>query len=166
MNDLHAPQGPREIERKYLLRALPPLPTAQTIRIEQGYLPGEKILERVRRSTSAEGVFYHRTIKFGRGVSRIEVEEACDEALFFALWSLTERKRIRKNRHQVQESDLVWEIDEFLDRALVLAEVELASEAQLVVFPAWLAPYVEREVTHEDAYVNANLARSEADASR
>ena len=53
----------------------------------------------------------------------------------------------------------MWEIDEFVDRELVLAEVELVSENQSATPPAWLASYIVREVTHEPEYLNVNLAR-------
>ena len=54
---------------------------------------------------------------------------------------------------------LTWEIDEFVDRELVLAEVELKSADEPIQPPEWLRPYLVREVTGEDAYVNLNLAR-------
>ena len=57
-------------------------------------------------------------------------------------------------------SDLVWEIDEFLDHPLVLAEVELPSETYDVQVPAWLEPHIEREVTEEPAFRNYHLACS------
>ena len=49
--------------------------------------------------------------------------------------------------------------DEFLDRELFLAEIELPSEETEVVLPEWLSEQVEREVTGEDEYVNVNLAK-------
>src|SRR5690349_17491771 len=45
------PNRNREIERKYLLRGLPPQTSGATaLHIDQGYLPGERINERVRRT--------------------------------------------------------------------------------------------------------------------
>ena len=52
-----------------------------------------------------------------------------------------------------------WEIDEFLDRELYLAEVELDDPAEKVEPPAWLAPHVVKDVTGDEKYVNLNLAR-------
>ena len=89
----------------------------------------------------------------------MEVEEACTAELFDALWPLTAGRRLTKRRHVVADGALTWEIDDFTDRDLVLAEIELVSEDQPVRVPDWLAPYVAREVTGEDAYVNSNLAR-------
>lgn len=151
---------PREIERKYLLRALPPhAASVPAVTMEQGYVPGIEIHERVRREVDGARVTLTRTLKLGRGVSRIEVEETMPEALFEGLWALTQGARVQKRRHRVPDGGVVWEIDDFTDRALVLAEVELASESEVVVFPDWLAPYVVREVTDEPEYLNLRLAR-------
>ncbi len=154
------PKPPVEIERKYLLRGRPPIVEGrEATELAQGYLPGTRLIERIRRKRTAAGESYARTVKLGAGMVRIEVEEACDAAVFETLWSLTEGRRVEKRRYAIEDGELVWEIDEFLDRELWLAEVELPSEDLEVVIPEWLAPYVERDVTDEAAYVNANLAR-------
>ena len=127
--------------------------------LRQGYLPGERLRERVRSVTSGGKTTYLRTIKLGRGVQRIELEEATTAPVFNALWKLTEGCRVIKRRYAVSEGDLVWEIDAFDDRELFLAEVELDDPQQEPAFPEWLAPYVVREVTNESEYVNLNLAR-------
>ena len=57
------------------------------------------------------------------------------------------------------DGDHTWEVDQFLDRDLVLAEVELAGPEDAVPPPEWLAPYVVREVTGEPEFANAALAR-------
>lgn len=149
-----------EIERKYLLTRLPPLPASTvTVEVEQGWLPGERLQERLRRIRGAGETSCWRTVKLGRGVARIEVEEPCPEALFERLWPLTEGLRVRKRRHVVLEGVHHLEIDEFLDRDLVLLEVELGDADEHVELPAWLAEHVVREVTDEDTYVNRRLAR-------
>ena len=63
---------------------------------------------------------------------------------------------------KVPHGDHVWEIDVFLDRELVLAEVELRSSDEVAPLPPWLAPFVEREVTDDPAYLNAVMARPDA----
>lgn len=152
---------PMEIERKFLLHGLPPLAaTAPSTQIEQGWLPGIMLRERLRRETAAqEPAKLTRTIKLGAIGGRIEVEEPTEPGLFEALWPLTVNARIRKRRHRVVEGALTWEIDVFLDRDLVLAEVELTDAAQAVEIPAWLGPFIVREVTHEAAYLNSVMAR-------
>jgi CYTH domain-containing protein len=65
---------------------------------------------------------------------------------------------LRKRRYRVPQGDLVWEIDQFLDRDLVLAEVELPGPRSEVSIPEWLRPHILREVTEDPAYTNAHLA--------
>ncbi len=151
---------PMEIERKYLLRAAPPILDGRSYAtIEQGYIPGEKLHERVRRKVTDAGTVHLRTIKLGSGVSRIEVEETCTAKTFMKLWSLTAGRRVRKHRYAIADADLTWEIDVFVDRELVLAEVELPTAERVPEIPIWLAPYVVREVTDEPGYLNLSLAK-------
>jgi len=58
----------------------------------------------------------------------------------------TDGCRISKRRYSVQEGELVWEIDVFDNRDLVLAEVELDAVDQEAPLPEWLAPYLAYEV--------------------
>jgi len=151
----------REIERKYLLRALPQrVNGARALEIDQGYLPGTRINERIRRSREDSSVKYFRTIKTGQGIERIEIEEETTEAFFSAVWPLTRGARVCKRRYLVPEGDVTWEIDEFLDRqGLWLAEVELGHIDQVVAIPAWLSDVLDREVTDDPRYTNHSLAR-------
>jgi len=155
----------QEIERKYLLRFVPERARdSRWVEIAQGYLPGSKLQERIRRVSVQQGngrkaIRFYRTMKLGEGVTRIEVEEETTEAIFLAMWPLTKRRRLRKRRFEVDVDGLTWEIDEFRNRDLVLAEVELDSEDDEVTFPEWLAPAVQREVTGEPEFLNVNLAR-------
>lgn len=150
-----------EIERKYLLSGLPAMPSAtDVLEIEQGYLPGVNVLERLRRQRSRDGtVRYFRTVKLGSGVERVELEDETDQRTFEHLWLLTEGRRLRKRRHVVPHGDDAWEIDEFTDRPLVLAEIELTAANAPVTVPAWLAAVLVREVTDDTAYTNHSLAR-------
>jgi CYTH domain-containing protein len=135
------------------------MPPARIREIDQGYLPGSRLIERVRRVRDGEAERFYRTVKLGAGLVRTEVEEECTRDLFDALWPLTEGRRVRKRRHVVEDGSWRWELDEFTDRALVLAEIELPSADLTSESPAWLLSVMEREVTDDPAYVNANLAR-------
>jgi len=151
-----------EIEHKYLLKRLP-LPTvdAPSVEIEQGYLPGKKLVERLRRIRFADGAEkWFRTVKSGNGLERVELEEEADADVSRAMWELTQGRRVHKRRYSIRESDdLVWEVDEFLDRDLVLAEIELPNAETKVELPPWLKDVLDREVTDEPEYSNARLAR-------
>ena len=150
---------PMERERKFLLRGMPLRARGGSLaEIEQGWIPGRTLRERLRCKRSGGEETFYRTIKIGSGVERIELEEETAPEVFAAMWPLTAGCRITKRRYSVEEDGLVWEIDEFLDRELVLAEVELASADQQVTIPAWLAPSVVREVTDDPSYTNLSLA--------
>lgn len=154
----------QEVERKFLLTGLPPLEGAEgSVEIEQGYLPGERVVERVRRVEPSEGVELARTVKEGSGLTRLEIEEPVTRDVFDQLWPLTEGRRLRKRRYRIADGNLTWEIDQFLDRDLVLAEVELLDQPVEVPLPDWLRPHVDREVTDDAAFSNFQLASHHAE---
>jgi CYTH domain-containing protein/CHAD domain-containing protein len=149
-----------EIERKYLLSSLPKqVRRGRALEIVQGYLPGERLVERLRRVKDDGGTSFYRTVKLGRGIVRTEVEEETTRHVFDRMWPLTRGRRLNKRRWEIPDGALTWQVDEFTDRRLVLAEVELPAEDTAVEIPKWLRAHVVREVTGEDAYQNAQLAR-------
>lgn len=151
----------REIERKFLLKRMPAIRSLEfTVEdIEQGYLPGERLAERVRRVRQDGAVRYYRTVKMGKGLNRMEVEEETTERIFRRMWPLTKGKRVRKRRYKVKEGGFTWEVDRFRDRRLVLCEVELPTEDTEPPIPRWLRRELVRDVTGEDEFANINLAK-------
>ena len=92
------PNG-REIERKFLLRGLPAnVARHPSVIIDQGYIPGTAVRERVRRTQNGATLRYFRTIKLGSGIDRFEFEEETTDTFFMAVWPLTEGHRIHKRR--------------------------------------------------------------------
>jgi adenylate cyclase len=155
----------QEIERSYLLLRLPDLPArAVALKLEQGYLPdagGEGGVQegRLRRTVYPDGrIVCKHTIKHGEGLVRTEIERTIDEAEFEAGWPRTAGRRLRKTRYAISEGERTWEVDDFLDIDLVLAEVELPTPDTEAPIPAWLAPHLVREVTDEPEYRNFRLA--------
>ena len=147
-----------------LLEPLEPLQISEESHNRVVDRSGERLHERIRRVTTSHGngkreVRYYRTVKTGEGVTRTELEEETTETVFETLWPLTRGRRLRKRRFEVDVDGHTWEIDEFRNRDLVLAEIELGSEDEDVVFPQWLAPAIQREVTAEPEFQNINLAR-------
>ncbi len=166
-----------EIERKYLLDRLPPVPPgAECWRIEQGYLSPEALLRnadastttpsdvefgfgRLRRTIMADGsVVCTHTLKIGSGLQRAEKERVISEADFHLHWPKTEGRRIRKTRWRVPHGSVTWEIDDIEDGWIALAEVELETAEQVAKPPQWLAPHILRDVTDDPAYTNSALA--------
>jgi CHAD domain-containing protein/CYTH domain-containing protein len=150
-----------EIERKYLLKRMPAIKhlPVRIQELDQGYLPGDRLAERIRRVREGGEVKYYRTVKLGRGLTRTEVEEETTAYIFRKMWPLTRGKRVRKRRYKVSEGGFTWEIDRFRDRRLVLAEVELPSEDVDPPLPRWLQRELVRDVTDEGEYANINLAK-------
>ncbi|HEX3233789.1 MAG TPA: CHAD domain-containing protein [Gemmatimonadales bacterium] len=156
----HRPSCVAEIERKFVLRQVPTTARQMpTIEIEQGWLPGTRLVERMRRWRDDRLEVRYRTVKPGTGPSGDEVEEATARGLFEDVWPLTQGRRVVKRRHEVPDYGLTWGIEQFLDRDLVLAQVQLAGEEPALPLPEWLEPYVVREVTGEREYSNRALAR-------
>ena len=138
---------PLEIERKFLLSSVPEIAReAPSRRIEQGWMAGESIRERLRRVSDASGERFYRTIKLGSGLTRAEYEESISREMFEPLWPLTKGCRIEKRRIQLRDGELTWEIDVFEGRDLVTAEVELPSPDAALPIPEWLAPCLVREI--------------------
>ena len=96
--------------------------------------------------------------KTGTGLVRQESETQITAVSFNQQWPATIGRRVCKKRHRIPAEDLVWEIDEFADFSLVLAEVELPTTDHHFEIPKWLAPYILQEVTLDSRYRNYNLA--------
>ncbi len=145
-----------EVERKFLVDRLPDLGGTDSDEIEQGYLALGKDEVRLRRKGGRRLL----TVKRGGGLSREECEVEIPAEPFERLWDLTKGRRIRKRRHLIPlpGRELQIELDLYggeLD-GLAVAEVEFHGESEARAFepPPWLG----REVTGEEAYLNERLA--------
>lgn len=144
-----------ERERRFLVATLPatlPEPSA----IEQAYLTTEPAAIRVRREDQRHTL----TIKTGSGLARVEIERELDGDEFAALWDVATELVIEKRRHRVPlDGGLTAELDVY-DGDLAgheVVEVEFADDETAASFepPEWFG----REVTDDDRYSNAALAR-------
>ena len=166
--------APWEIERVFLLDRMPEIPSgAEVLRIEQWYLQerGQRSESRgqtedlpaegrVRRTVHPDGsITFLHTIKRGVGRVRRELETVITREQFESLWPATAGRRLRKTRSRVREGELVWEIDDFADLDLVLAEVELPAKDTPIEVPQWIQRHVVREVTDEPQYRNFSIAQ-------
>lgn len=158
---------PYEIERKYLI-AYPDVkwlenhPACRRIEIIQTYLnsaAGEEV--RVRQRGIDGNYIYYQTIK--RKVSdmkRVEIERRLSQQEYLKLLmeADTTRRQIRKTRYCLTHENQYFEIDVYpfwTDQAIV--EIELSDENASISFPEQIK--VIKEVTDDNAYKNASLAR-------
>jgi CYTH domain-containing protein len=167
-----------EIERKYVLdetilsRLLLLEPYVEPIRIWQGYLldDGDSELRvRLYRYQGAEpssyvninGVNYSGAVvthKKGSGLVREEQEEVTTIAAGVLLYQNSPHKLL-KSRFVIED----WAIDVYHGRheGLVVAERELATQDEQLVFPALFHGVGSVEVTGNKAYSNLRLAKAD-----
>ena len=158
---------PYEIERKYLIeypdiKWLESNPSCRRIEIIQTYLnsaAGEEV--RIRQRGFAGNYIYYQTIKRKvSDVKRVEIERRLSQSEYLKLLmeADTTKRQIRKTRYCLTFDNQYFEIDIYpfwTDKAI--AEIELSDENAAVVFPKQLK--VIREVTEDEAYKNASLAK-------
>lgn len=146
-----------EIERKFLVDAVPGGDErGPGQRLRQGYLAEDGDVAVRIRITDAAAVL---TVKAGRGLARTEVEAEVSTADADALWIHTAGRRIEKVRYRIPVGGAIAELDVYegaLD-GLLTVEVEFASVGDANAFrpAAWFG----REVTGDDRWTNASLAR-------
>ena len=158
---------PYEIERKFLIEypdviALEKLPSCQRVEIIQTYLTapaGEE--SRVRqRGIDGNYIYFQTTKKKVTELKRVEVERRLskDEYLRLLMDADPACRPIRKTRYCLTFDNQYFEIDVYpfwKDKAIL--EIELADESEGIRFPAQVK--VIEEVTDDDSYKNASLAR-------
>ena len=149
---------PLEIERKFLVRSDAWRAQVQTRELlRQGYLSsGSSCSIRVR--TGGEMAWLNLKAKRS-GMTRLEFEYQIPRAdADEMIDQLVTGPVLEKYRHRIPMGDLVWEVDEFLgaNGGLVVAEIELPSEAAEFSRPDWLG----QEVTEDARYYNFNLAQN------
>jgi len=148
----------REIERKFLLKRLPPkLRQFRSRAIEQGYLSVKSDGTQIRLRKA--GRRHSLTIKLGSGLSRQEIEVDLTRDQFEALWPATAGFRLTKTRYDVPFGKHTVELDVYRGRneGLVVAEVEFTDERECRRFqpPDWFAA----DVSGKSRYSNVRLAR-------
>jgi len=142
-----------EIERKFLVTGAGWRQGAGTP-YSQGYL-NRDAQRTVRVRIAGERAFL--TVKgISKGATRSEFEYAIPAGDARQLLELADGPVIEKVRRIVEHAGSRWEVDEFFgdNAGLVVAELELESEAQAFERPEWLG----REVTGDSRYYNSSLA--------
>lgn len=142
-----------EIERKFLVTGDEFKSGIEPLFIRQGFISSNKeSVVRVR----IQGKQGFLALKGpGSGITRSEFEyEIPVEDAHRMLESLCE-KSIEKLRYVIPAGIHEWEVDVFMkeNSGLIIAEIELQSEDEDFIRPAWLG----KEVTGDPRYYNANL---------
>ena len=158
---------PYEIERKFLIeypdiKALEKLPNCQRVEIIQTYLTAPEGEESRVRQRGVDGnyIYFQTTKKKVTDRKRVEIERRLsqDEYLRLLMDADPRCRPIRKTRYCLTFDNQYFEIDVYpfwKDQAIL--EIELSGEDAQIRFPSILK--VIREVTEEDAYKNAVLAK-------
>lgn len=143
-----------EIERKYLVKGTDWKEAARGQFYRQGYLSSHP--DRTVRVRTVEDQAYLTIKGKTSGASRPEYEYPIPYPDAIELLNhLCEKPVIEKVRYKIAYQGLLWEVDEFQgeNQGLVVAEVELIDENQAISLPPW----IDREVTTDKRYYNANL---------
>ena len=158
---------PFEIERKFLIEypdieKLEKLPNCQRVEIIQTYLTAPEGEESRVRQRGADGnyIYVQTTKKKVTDVKRVEVERRLtkDEYLRLLMDADPNCRPIRKTRYCLTHDNQYFEIDvyPFWDSQAIV-EIELNDENDEIRFPVELK--VIKEVTEDDSFKNASLAR-------
>jgi CYTH domain-containing protein len=146
----------KEIERKFLVRSDGWRSGAETKSVlRQGYIASmddRSVRVRIIDKKSARLTTKIGRSKMTRDEFEYEIPVTDAEELLDAAIGIV----IEKTRYRVPYEGYVWEVDVFAGqhRGLVIAEVEMGSEAERPALPAWLG----REVTGDFRYSNQALA--------
>jgi CYTH domain-containing protein len=156
-----------EIERKFLLKAMPSKTPDDIFAIDQYYLKNkEGIWERARTYHSEKsGDTYIHTIKksVSKGVN-IEDEKDLTKEQFEdfkqkCLSGKYESRFISKERHVYKEGNLKWEVDKFgSGYTLIVAEMEIPKKTFKIIFPEYISDVLLLEVTGIKQFSNRSLS--------
>lgn len=158
---------PLEIEKKFLiaypdLDKLNKLPNCQRVEIIQTYLTAPDGVETRVRQRGADGhyIYTQTTKKKVTDVKRVEVERRLtkDEYLLLLMDADPNCKPIRKTRYCLTYDNQYFEIDVYpFWNHQAIVEIELSNENEEIRFPEEIK--VIKEVTEDDSFKNASLAR-------
>jgi len=156
-----------EIERKFLLKAIPDIKPEETIEIFQWYRKNSKgIWERVRSCYSdKKGFYFVHTIKrnIGKGINEEDEKIiSADDFNKFVDKCKNEKSQARyisKERLIYLQDDLKWEVDVFNNgHHLIVAEIEIPTIDYTVEMPDFIKDKLLIEVTGLKQFSNKNLS--------
>lgn len=153
-----------EIERKFLVRALPDdLDQYPHSELEQGYLASGGTTVRIRRDGDTFLMTVKKKLKDVRPeyakIGREEIEEEIPEDLYRRLSAYTEDPMLRKTRYRIPFGSHTIELDIYhgVLEGLATAEIEFQSfeEAVHTEIPDWFGT----DVSTDKRYKNSHLSK-------
>ena len=156
-----------EIERKFLLKAIPDILPTEVVKIDQFYFKNKDgVWERVRQwNSNLYGKRWIHTIKtkisdfsneeVEKDITKLEYEEfkkGCRE-------NKSNSRYIKKERWIYPDGDLYWEVDIFKDKChIIIAEIEIPSEDYDLNIPEFISKKTLLEVTGQKLFSNRSLS--------
>jgi CYTH domain-containing protein len=144
-----------ERERRWLCRGVPPGLAEHGSRIDDLYFEGTRMRLRAMRALDGSAVAYKLTKKVDISADRRRITTIYLSEAEHALMGGLPGARVSKLRRRAGGVSI--DVFEGPLAGLVLAEVEFASDEAMAAFPH--PDFVEREVTADDRYTGARLAR-------
>jgi len=154
-----------EIERKIILKYVPNIEYDERLDITQYYIK-RKVWERFRRTIDQDGIITYvktikKTLRVGASleneneITESQYEKAvklCESGIFESRW-------ISKIRHvKYTDDNLKWEIDEFKDISLVIAEIEIPTDDYDVKYPNYIEDVFIKDVTGIKEFNNRRMS--------
>lgn len=158
-----------EIERKFLLKAIPDITPIEKVKIDQFYFKNEEgVWERVRQwDSNINGKKWVHTIKTKiSDCSNKEIEKDITKSEYYKFRKMckankSNSKFIKKERWIYPDGDLYWEVDIFKDRChILIAEIEIPSENYDLKIPEFISKKSLLEVTGMKQFSNRSLSIS------
>ncbi len=141
-----------EIERKFLVRALPDLSEVPFSDLSQAYI-FEAPAIRVRK----DGDAYELTVKGPGHIAHAELNLPLTEEAYEKLLKKTEGIPVTKRRYRIPYGAYTIELDVFsgAHEGLVIAEVEFPSLAEAEAFapPSWFGADVSLDPRYKNSYL-------------
>jgi len=156
-----------EIERKFLLKAMPDIEPFEIVKIDQWYWKNPKgIWERARSwDSNINGISWIHTIKksVSKGVNledeKFLTKEEYDSFIQRCKLYGEESKFISKQRWIYPQDDLKWEVDKFdSGHHLIVAEIEIPKKSFKIDMPEFIKDKLLIEVTEFKQFSNRNLS--------
>ena len=156
-----------EIERKFLLKAMPDKAPSEVVKIDQWYWKNPNgVWERARSwDSNINGISWIHTIKksVSKGINLEDEKFLTKEEYDFFIGRCSlfgeEAKFISKERWIYPDGDLKWEVDMFNNgHHLIVAEIEIPKKSFKVNIPSFIKDKLLMEVTEFKQFSNRSLS--------